>query len=66
MVEWPYQIISGIVEYATFYYPVEGIHSPERQGLVLVLCIVFFVYPSTCAQLVIAALAGGQIAGSIA
>ena len=47
IVEWPYQIIVGLLVFATFYYPVVGIQSSERQGLVLVLCVVFFLYASS-------------------
>ena len=65
IVEWPYQMLAGILVYATFYYPVVGIQSSERQGLVLVLCIVFFIYASTFAHLCIAALPDAQTAGSI-
>ncbi|KAK5688623.1 hypothetical protein LTS10_000601 [Elasticomyces elasticus] len=65
VVEWPYQIITGILIYATFYYPVVGIQSSERQGLVLVLCIVFMLYASTFAHLCIAAMPDAQTAASI-
>jgi ATP-binding cassette, subfamily G (WHITE), member 2, PDR len=64
-VEWPYQIIAGILVYATFLYPVVGIQSSEGQGLVLILCIVFFIYTSTFAHLCIAALPDEQTAGAI-
>jgi len=65
VVEWPYQIFAGILVFATFYYPVVGIQDSERQGLVLLLCIVFFIYSSTFAHLCIAALPDAQTAGSI-
>ena len=64
-VEWPYQIVAGILVFATFYYPVVGVQSSERQGLVLVLCIVLFIYASTFAHLCIVALPDAQTAGSI-
>ena len=64
-VEWPYQIFAGILVYASFYYPVVGIQSSERQGLVLVLCVAFFIYASTFAHLCIAALPDAQTAASI-
>ncbi|KAK3067867.1 hypothetical protein LTR53_014984 [Teratosphaeriaceae sp. CCFEE 6253] len=47
IVEWPYQIVTGILIFATFYYPVVGVQDSERQGLVLLLCIVFMLYAST-------------------
>lgn len=65
VVEWPYQIVAGILIYATFYYPVVGIQSSEQQGLVVVLCIVFMIYASTFAHLCIVALPDAQTAGSI-
>ncbi|KAK5118312.1 hypothetical protein LTR62_002825 [Meristemomyces frigidus] len=65
LVEWPYQIIVGLLVYATFYYPIVGIQSSERQALVLLLCIVFFIYAATFAHLCIAALPDAQTAGSI-
>ncbi|TKA74913.1 hypothetical protein B0A55_03757 [Friedmanniomyces simplex] len=65
VVEWPYQIITGILIYATFYYPVVGVQSSERQGLVLLLCIVFMLYASTFAHLCIAAMPDAQTAASI-
>ena len=46
VVEIPYQIITGILIWACFYYPVVGIQSSERQALVLLFCIVFFIYAS--------------------
>lgn len=65
VVEMPYQIIAGIIVWATFYYPVVGIQPAERQGLVLLFMIVFFLYASTFAHMVIAALPDAQTAGSI-
>ncbi|KAF2766133.1 hypothetical protein EJ03DRAFT_354264 [Teratosphaeria nubilosa] len=65
VVEWPYQIIAGILVFACFYYPVVGIQSSERQGLVLVLAIVFMLYASSFGHLAIAALPDAQTAGSI-
>ncbi|KAH9821366.1 ZEB2-regulated ABC transporter 1-like [Teratosphaeria destructans] len=65
VVEWPYQIIAGILVYACFYYPVVGIQSSERQGLVLLLAIVFMIYASSFGHLAIAALPDAQTAGSI-
>ena len=65
IVEWPYQIFAGILVFATFYYPVVGVQDSERQVLVLLLCIVFFIYSSTFAHLCIAALPDAQTAASI-
>lgn len=65
VVELPYQIIAGLMVYATFYYPVVGIQSSERQGLVLLLCVVLFIYASTFAHMCIAAMPDAQTAGAI-
>ncbi|KAI5361698.1 putative ABC transporter-like, ATP-binding domain, AAA+ ATPase domain, CDR ABC transporter [Septoria linicola] len=64
-VEIPWQILSGLVVYATFYYPIVGIQSSERQGLVLLLCVTLFVYAGTFAHMCIAALPDAQTAGAI-
>ena len=65
IVEIPYQIIAGILVWACFYYPVVGIQSSERQVLVLLFSIVFFIYASTFGQLCIAALPDAQTASAI-
>ncbi|KAK3705224.1 hypothetical protein LTR37_013385 [Vermiconidia calcicola] len=65
VVEIPYQIVAGLLVYCTFYYPVVGIQSSERQGLVLLLCVVFLVYASTFAHMCIAALPDSETAGAI-
>ncbi|KIW86022.1 hypothetical protein Z517_01416 [Fonsecaea pedrosoi CBS 271.37] len=66
IVEIPYQILLGIMVYASYYYSVFGIQSSERQGLVLLFCVQFFVYASTFSQMVIAALPDAETAGIIA
>ncbi|OAP63066.1 hypothetical protein AYL99_02293 [Fonsecaea erecta] len=66
LVEIPYQILLGIMAYASYYYSVFGIQSSERQGLVLLFCVQFFVYASTFSQMVIAALPDAETAGIIA
>lgn len=66
VVEIPYQIFTGILVFACYYYAVNGIQSSERQGLVLLFCIEFFIYASSFAHLLIAALPDAQTAGSIA
>jgi ATP-binding cassette subfamily G (WHITE) protein 2 (PDR) len=65
LVEIPYQAMAGFLVYATFYYPVVGIQSSERQCLVLVLCVVLYIYAGTFAQLCIVALPDAQTASSI-
>ncbi|GIZ47704.1 hypothetical protein CKM354_001078900 [Cercospora kikuchii] len=65
VVEIPYQIISGLIVYATFYYPIVGIQSSERQVLVMLFCVTLFVYAGTFAHMCISALPDAQTAGAI-
>ncbi|KAI9841997.1 MAG: hypothetical protein M1838_003324 [Thelocarpon superellum] len=66
-VEIPYQILLGILVFASFYFPIFGAgQSPDRQGLILLLIVQFFVFASTYAQLCISALPDAQTAGNIA
>ncbi|KIX01900.1 uncharacterized protein Z518_07839 [Rhinocladiella mackenziei CBS 650.93] len=64
-VEIPYEILLGIMVYASYFYSVFGVQSSERQGLILLFCIQFFVYASTFSQMVIAALPDAETAGII-
>ncbi|KZF18984.1 ATP-binding cassette transporter ABC1 [Xylona heveae TC161] len=66
LVEIPYQILVAIIVFATFYYPVFGVQSSERQGLILFFCINLFIFASTFAQLVITVLPDAETAGNIA
>ncbi|KAM5346289.1 hypothetical protein ACJ41O_009294 [Fusarium nematophilum] len=65
IVEIPYQAVTGVLIWACFYYPVVGIQSSERQGLVLLFVIQLFIYASSFAQMTIAALPDAQTAASI-
>lgn len=65
IVEIPYQVITGVLIYACFYYPVIGIQSSQRQGLVLLFIIQLFIYASAFAQMTIAALPDAQTAAAI-
>ncbi|OTA87500.1 hypothetical protein M434DRAFT_375543 [Hypoxylon sp. CO27-5] len=65
IVELPYQIIAGIIIYACVYYPITGIQSSDRQGLVLLFVIQFFIYCSTFAHMTVAALPNAQTAGAL-
>lgn len=64
VVEIPYQIISGLLMYACFFYPVVGIPSSERQVLVMLFCIALFIYASTFAHMLIAALPNAETAAA--
>lgn len=65
VVEIPYQIMAAILIYACFYYPVVGIQTSDRQGLVLLFIIQLFLYASSFAQMTIAAMPDAQTASSI-
>jgi ABC-type multidrug transport system permease subunit len=64
-VEIPYQIVLGIVVFACYYYAVVGVQSSDRQGLVLLYCIQFFIYASSFAHMMIAGLPDTETAGAI-
>lgn len=66
VVEIPYQMLLGILVFGSYYYPIFGVQSSERQGLVLLYWIQFFVFTSTFAHLLIAALPDAETAGNIA
>lgn len=69
VVEIPYQIFLGILVWASYFYPIftrGGIPSPERQGLILLLFTQFFVFASSFAHMLIAALPDAETAGNIA
>jgi ABC-type multidrug transport system permease subunit/ABC-type multidrug transport system ATPase subunit len=69
VVEIPWQILLAIMIWASYYYPIftgAGMQSSERQGLVLLYCIQLFVFTSTYADLIIAALPDAETAGRIA
>ena len=69
VVEIPYQIFLGILVWASYFYPVYtrgGIPPGDVQCLILLLFIQFFVFASTFAHMLIAALPDAQTAGNIA
>ncbi|KAF2189385.1 hypothetical protein K469DRAFT_737188 [Zopfia rhizophila CBS 207.26] len=65
LVEIPYQIVTSILIWACFYYAVLGVQASERQVLILLFCIQFFIYASAFAQMCIAALPDAQTASGI-
>lgn len=65
VVEIPFQIVTGILIFACFYYPVVGIQSSLRQGLVLLYVIQLFIYASAFAQMTIAAMPDAHTASAI-
>jgi len=55
-----------VVVWASFYYPVFGAsQASERQGLILLFIVQFFLFASTFAHFLIAALPDAQTAGAI-
>lgn len=69
VVEIPYQILLGIMVFASYFYPIytgQGIPSSGRQGLILLLLLQFFVFASTFAHMIISALPDAETAGNIA
>ncbi|RGP80689.1 atpase [Fusarium longipes] len=65
IVEVPYQILTGILMFACFYYPVVGVQSSARQGLVLLFMIQLMLYASSFAQMTIAAFPDALTASAI-
>lgn len=65
MVEIPYQILTGILAFACFYYPVVGVQDSARQGLVLLFIIQLFIYASAFAHMTIAAMPDAQAAAAV-
>ncbi|KAH8805199.1 putative ABC multidrug transporter [Xylogone sp. PMI_703] len=66
IVEFPFQILLGILVYACYYYPIYGVQSSESQGLILLFCIQIFLFASTYAHMVISVLPDAQTAGALA
>lgn len=66
VVEIPYQILLGVLVFGAYYYPIFGIQSSMRQGLILLYYVQFFVFASTFAHMLIAALPDAETAGNIA
>lgn len=65
-VEIPWQILLGILAWASYYFPTFGKHqASERQGLILLLCIQFFIFASTFAHFIIAAMPDAETAGAV-
>jgi ATP-binding cassette subfamily G (WHITE) protein 2 (PDR) len=69
VVEIPYQILLGIMVFASYFYPIytaNGFPPSIRQGLILLLLVQFFVFASTFAHMLISALPDAETAGNIA
>lgn len=67
VVEIPYQVLAGITAWASYYYPIyEASQADHRQGLMLLFVLQFYIFTSTFASLVIAALPDAETGGTIA
>ncbi|KAB5578676.1 ATP-binding cassette transporter ABC1 [Coniochaeta sp. 2T2.1] len=66
VVEIPYQIFTGLLIWACFYYPVVGTsQSSTRQALVMLFCMELLIYASAFADMTIAALHDAQTASNL-
>lgn len=66
IVEIPYQVLLGILVWASYYYPIYGAsQDSQAQVLMLLFVIQFFVFTSTFAGLVISALPDAETGGMI-
>ncbi|KAJ6177436.1 hypothetical protein N7485_004350 [Penicillium canescens] len=64
LVEIPYQVLLGLLVWASYYYPIYGANqSSQVQGMMLLFVIQFFVFTSTFAELVISALPDAETGG---
>lgn len=67
IVEIPYQVFAGIIAWACYYFPVYGANqAPHRQGLMLLFIVQFYIFTSTFATFIIAALPDAETGGTIA
>ncbi|KAL4916188.1 ABC-2 type transporter-domain-containing protein [Aspergillus aurantiobrunneus] len=67
LVEIPWQVLAGVVSWACYYFPIYGANqAPQRQGLMLLFVIQFFIFTSTFATFIISALPDAETGGTIA
>ncbi|PHH82186.1 hypothetical protein CDD82_6744 [Ophiocordyceps australis] len=64
-VEMPWMALTGIMVWACFYYPVMGVQSSQRQGIVLLYMVSLFLYACSFAHMTIATMPDAHTAGSI-
>ncbi|PVH69515.1 ABC-2 type transporter [Cadophora sp. DSE1049] len=65
IVEIPYQIITAVLTWGSYYYAVVGVQSSDRQILVFLFIIQLFIYASSFAHLTIVAMPDAQTAAGI-
>ncbi|OKO92261.1 ATP-binding cassette transporter CGR1 [Penicillium subrubescens] len=67
LVEIPWQILLGVCTWASFYFSVYGgDQSPQRQALVLLFVVQFFIFASSFAQFVVASLPNPALGSMLA
>ncbi|RDA95806.1 hypothetical protein CP533_5198 [Ophiocordyceps camponoti-saundersi (nom. inval.)] len=66
LVEIPFQILTGIIIFGSFYYPIMGVQSPPRQGLVFLFIMQLLVYSAAFADMTIVSMPDAHTAGSLA
>ncbi|KAJ6109197.1 hypothetical protein N7486_001431 [Penicillium sp. IBT 16267x] len=67
IVEIPYQLFAAIIAWACYYFPVYGAdQAANRQGLMLLFVVQFYLFTSTFAAFIIAALPDAETGGTIA
>ncbi|RDA88599.1 hypothetical protein CP532_5866 [Ophiocordyceps camponoti-leonardi (nom. inval.)] len=66
LVEIPFQVFTGIIIFGSFYYPIMGVQSPSRQGLVLLFVLQLLVYSAAFADMTIVSMPDAHTAGSLA
>ncbi|ODA80911.1 hypothetical protein RJ55_03871 [Drechmeria coniospora] len=65
IVEIPFQIVTAVLIFACFYYPVVGVQSSDRQGLVLAFVIQLLLYSSVFAHFTIVVMPDARTAASV-
>ncbi|KKK17140.1 ATP-binding cassette transporter [Aspergillus rambellii] len=67
LVELPWQILAGVLSWACYYFAIYGANqAANRQGLMLLFVVQFFLFTSTFATFIISALPDAETGGTIA
>ncbi|KAJ5553854.1 hypothetical protein N7513_003813 [Penicillium frequentans] len=67
IVEIPYQVFAAVIAWACYYFPIYGANqAANRQGLMLLFLVQFYIFTSTFAAFIIAALPDAETGGTIA
>ncbi|PFH63104.1 hypothetical protein XA68_18241 [Ophiocordyceps unilateralis] len=65
-VEIPFQVLTAIIIFGSFYYPIMGVQSTPRQGLVLLFVLQLLIYCSAFADMTVVTMPDAHTAGSLA